>query len=94
MIDSRAYPAQITSEVALPAVQRRSYFALQNHDPTNSVNVKFNGKATQDSVITTPNGMVVKAGEFGEINGQDVSGEITIISEVAPVNTTLFEGPV
>lgn len=93
MVNSEAYAAQTTSEVALPAVQRRKYFALQNHDPTNNVVAKFNGVETADAVLSPPNGMVIKPGEFGEIKGVDLSGEITIICAGAPVNTTLFEGP-
>ena len=86
MIVSKAFPASTSSATLLEAKSGRKYVAVQNHDTSNSVCVTFGG---ENAVISTPNGMVIKAEEFGEIIG-NLSGKLTIISETSAVNTTLF----
>lgn len=86
MVVSSAFQAQVISGTLKEAASGRQYAAVQNHDLVNSVCVTFGGNP---AVISTPNGMVVKAGEFGQIKGR-VGAKLTIISENLPVKCTLF----
>lgn len=87
MIVSSAFQAQTTSSTLLKAKMGRKYVAVQNHDAVNQVVVTFGGPA---AVLSPPNGMLVKAGEFGELKGR-IGTEITIISGISPVDCTVFK---
>lgn len=87
MISSKAAQATVSSATLAEFKMGRQYFAVQNHDLVNSVCVAVGG---HDAAIVTPNGMIVKAGEFGELKGR-VGSKLTIISENATVNCTFFE---
>jgi len=89
MLISKALQATTSSQLALQGLPGTETVALQNHDVANSICLTFGG---DPAIISTPNGMVVKAGEFGELKGKagDFAGIMNIISETASVNCTLF----
>ena len=87
MIISKSLLAGLVSIPLLDKKPGRKYIAVQNHDPANFVVVTFGGLDAQTS---PPNGMVIKAGEFGEINGHQLGGPIRIIADTAPCQTSVF----
>lgn len=87
MIVSKAFQAQTSAATLLEAKAGRQYLAVQNHDASNPICVTLGGAP---AVISTPNGMIIKAGEFGELSGR-VGAKVTIISQTGTVNCTFFE---
>jgi len=86
MIKTQAFEAQtVTTELLRPKTGR-TYIAVQNHDASNPVVFTMGGA---DAVLSPPNGVLVKAGEFGEIKG-DVNGVVNIISGTGAVDCTVL----
>jgi len=86
MIISQAFQAQTVTTLMLRGKTGRSYVGVQNHDASNPVVFTLGGA---DAVLSTPNGIQVKAGEFGEIKG-DVDGVVNIISGTGAVDCTIL----
>jgi hypothetical protein len=86
MIKSSAFEAQTTNTLMLRIKPGRTYVAVQNHDAINPIVFTLGGA---DAVLSPPNGVQVKAGEFGEIKG-DVQGLVNIISGTGAVDCTVL----
>lgn len=87
MISSQAFEAQTVTTLMLRNKPGRTYVAVQNHDASNPVVFTLGGA---DAVLSPPNGVLVKAGEFGELRG-DVNGIINIISGTGTVDCTVLQ---
>lgn len=87
MIKSAAFQAQTTSGQLLRAKTGRTHVSVQNHDAANAVVVSI---AAGDAILSPPNGVNIKAGEYLEIKGDDLNGEVTIISAVDAVDCTVL----
>jgi len=87
MIKSQAFQAGTSTSLMLRGKTGRTYVGVQNHDASNPVVFTLGGA---DAILSPPNGVQVKAGEFGEIKNNDLNGEVNIISGTGSVNCTIL----